>query len=122
MTSHRRPWPQVPELRTAELALCALGALAVVLLLAGSTGPARAAVAFTARLLVPGWAVVREIRLDDAVVRVALAVALSVSLAGLVSLAMAWRELWHPVPAAVTMLVLSVGAIALRRPRPEETR
>lgn len=122
MTSHRRPRQQATGQRTAELALCALAALAVVLVLAGPPGPARAAVTFAALFLVPGWAVVREVRLDDAVVRLALAVALSMGLAGLVGLAMAWRELWYPIPAAVTMLVLSVAAILLRRPRPEEAR
>lgn len=119
MTARRRGTAPITAARGFELGLGALGALAVVLILVGASGAWRAAVAFAALLLLPGWAILREIRLEDTVARVGLAVVLSAALAALVSLAMAWRAFWYPVPAAVLMLAVSTLVIVLRRPRAE---
>jgi hypothetical protein len=109
MTTVRAGWPQ---LATAS------GLLAGALVLAGVHSPVRVLVVLWFVLICPGMAVVRLLRLADPVAELALAVAVSITLAGLVSGVALYAGLWSPDVSLVVLVAVTAAASAARRPRP----
>ena len=103
MRPHRRAW---------AIACTALGALAVALVLLDASTVVRAPVVLTFLLLCPGLAIVRFLRIPDIATEWSLAVALSVALAGGVSLVQAYTSTWSPTGAVLVLAGITFAAVA----------
>jgi len=102
----------------------ALAALSVVLVLVDAGPTLRAPVVLTFLLVCPGLAVVRFLRISDVAARASVAIALSISLVGIVSLVQAYAGVWDPTVgvlavAAITTVVVMIEV--LTRQRGEQT-
>jgi hypothetical protein len=62
----------------------------------GMTGGPRLALALVFVTFVPGWTVLNHVRLAEGTSRIALSVALSLTLAAAATLSSLWLHLWHP--------------------------
>ena len=75
----------------------------------GATGGLRLALALAFVTFVPGWAVLDHVKLvDGANARLALAVALSLTISTFAALAGLWLHVWHPIA-----LLDAIGAASL---------
>jgi uncharacterized membrane protein len=99
--------------RSWEWVLVALGLVAIVFILADVAGPTRSAITLAACLLLPGWSIVRYLRVDDVPTRLCLTLGASVSIAALIGLVMVWTHFWYPIPAGVVLLLASAASLAL---------
>jgi O-antigen/teichoic acid export membrane protein len=111
-----RPRPARPVAFPSAVDLVDLGAavvtVALVLLAAlGVTGAVPTALALVFLTFVPGWAVLDYVGLVDSTARVALAVALSLSLSSGAALSSFWLHLWHPRPLLYASAALSLVAL-----------
>lgn len=102
------------------VACAALGGLAIALVLLDVNTVVRAPVVLMFVLLCPGLAIVRLLRIGDIATELSLAVALSLSLAGGVSLIQAYTATWSPtggllVIAGITLVAVAVELV-IRRP------
>lgn len=91
----------------------------MVLVAADVTGVLRLLLALAFVTFVPGWAVLDHVTLvAGGPARMAVAVALSLTIATLSSLALLWLHLWHPVVLLNVLGALSLLAVVahLRRP------
>jgi hypothetical protein len=89
------------------------GALAVV----GVHSPLRVAVVLWFVLVCPGMAIVRLLRLPDAVAELTLAVAVSLTLATFIAGIGLYSGLWAPGATLAVLIAITIGAAALRGPR-----
>jgi len=113
MRPHRLAW---------AVACTALGALAIVLVLLEASTVVRAPVVLTFLLLCPGLAIVRLLRISDVATEWSLAVAMSLALAGAVTLIQAYTDTWDPTVALLVLTGITLAATAaelLIRRRPE---
>ncbi len=100
--------------RKYEWTLIGLSVVTIVLIVADIGGPVRAALALAAWLLVPGWAIVRLVVVDDITVRFCLTVAASFALAGFIGLSMVWTHFWHPQSVGVAVLLVSTVSLLIQ--------
>jgi uncharacterized membrane protein len=97
--------------RWAHIAL-ASAALAGTLEVTGVHSPLRPAVMVWFVLVCPGVAIVRLLRLEDAVAELALAVALSIALAMAVGGIALYSGLWAPGATLAILIAITIGAAA----------
>jgi hypothetical protein len=88
----------------------AAGVAAALLLMAalGAGGPARILLALAFVTFVPGWAVFGHLRLVEGLSRIALAVAMSLTLCTALAQCLLWLRRWDP-----SMLLTVLGAASL---------
>jgi hypothetical protein len=85
-------------------------ALAIAL---GAHGPVRGVLALWFFLTCPGMAIVGLLRIDDRLAEALLAIALSIAIGMLVALAMVLAHAWSPNAAAALLVALTLaGAVA----------
>lgn len=104
MTSYRPTWPVV---------CTALGLLAVVLVLVGAGPVLRVPVVLTFLLVCPGLAITRFLRISDTATQWSVAVALSISLDGIVTLVQAYTGTWSPTGAMIVLTAITLAAVAV---------
>jgi uncharacterized membrane protein len=91
----------------------------LVLCVANVHGPLRFVVGLLFGVLVPGWAVVGHVRLDDTALEVTLSVATSLALFVVLAQAMTALGAWHPLALEVIVGVASAPSLVwLSRERP----
>lgn len=116
------PSPAFPSGR--DLADVGAAAVTVALLVVaglGVTGWARIALALAFVSFVPGWAVLGHVRMAENASRVALAVALSLSLGTVAALSSLWLQVWHPRALLDVTAALCLMALAWHLARPRQT-
>ncbi len=100
-------------------ALLGVDALALALCVANVHGPLRFVVGLLFGALVPGWALVGLIRLNNAPLEIGLSVATSLALFVVLAQAMTALGAWHPVALEEVVGVASVPSLVwLSRERP----
>lgn len=104
MISHRLTWP---------VTCTALGLLAVVLVVVDASSVLRVPVVLTFLLVCPGLAIVRLLRISDTATEWSVAVALSISLDGLVTLVQAYTGTWSPTGAMLVLTAITLAAVAI---------
>ena len=104
------------ELTTATLLL--VDVISLVMVAAGHVGPARVAVALTAILSVPGWAVVAHLDLRWPAAEVALTLATSLAVLLVVGQLMISLRAWHPSAAWLAVGGVSAALLIGRLARP----
>jgi hypothetical protein len=103
----------------ASRALLGVDALALVLSAANVHGPLRFVVGMVFGALVPGWALVGLVRLDNATLEVSLSVATSLALLLVLAQAMTALGAWHPIALEEIVGVACVPSLVwLSRERP----
>jgi len=103
------PFPSAADL--VDLAAALVTAMLLVVTGLGLTGGVRLALALAFVTFVPGWAVLDHLRVVEGTSRVALAVALSLTLATAAALSSLWLHLWHPrglLDATAAMCLLAL--------------
>ena len=95
------------------LILLSAGA-AIIALQAPGGSPARVAAALWFVLVCPGMAYVRLLSVGDMLIELGLAVALSIALATVTSLAMVYLKLWHPAAALYLLAAITVPGALLQ--------
>ena len=98
-------------LRAVDLALIGCGAVASALIAIGVDGPVRTIITFLVWSLLPGWAIVRRLRVADPVSRLALSVVAGIVVIALVSMAMVWTHIWHPNVVAIVVILISSSSL-----------
>lgn len=93
----------------------------LTLLVLGGIGPLRAVMALVFAVFVPGWAVVSNLR-GTGQGQVALAVALSLAILGLVATALLWAHFWHPVGLGEVECVVAAGLVVVSLFRRDRSR
>lgn len=120
------PAPAARRLPTQVWAvvLVLVATLSVVLVAAGAPSGLRAPVVLGFLLLAPGWAFVRLLAIPDTAMRISVALALSISTVGLVTLIQAYSYAWDPtMMVVIAALITLVGvAIEIGRARREASR
>lgn len=102
--------------------ILAVTAGALITALAGVGGGLRTALVFAFIIACPGVAVARLLRIPDRVAEATIGIALSVALSGTVAGLMAYTRWWAPEAGLVVLAALTVGATALEFMRlPEST-
>lgn len=99
-------------------AVVAAAMCALAVHLAGAPSAVRMLVVFSFLAICPGMAFVRLLRLADPLAEGTLAVALSVSLAALVSEGLAIAQLWSPTGSLALLAGLTAVGAALPLPSP----
>jgi hypothetical protein len=89
------------------------GLVAAVLIVTDADAPAFAAFKLVIWLILPGWAVIRQVPVADPAVRWIWTVVTSVVIATILGLLMAWTGSWHPQPVAAVTLVASSARVFL---------
>jgi uncharacterized membrane protein len=93
------------------ISFSALGAALAVAL--DWPAPLRPALVIWFVAICPGMAIVRLLRLDSLLVEVALAIALSLALAGLIASALVYAGIWSPNLVLELLVVTAVGGLVL---------
>lgn len=103
-----RDWPQAwpPIILASTLAAAAVSIL-------GLPPAIRAPVVLWFAAICPGLSIVRLLHLDDRLIELVLAVALSLSLDGIVAAAFLYSGHWSPVAIMASLMAITVGALAL---------
>jgi hypothetical protein len=109
----------VPRDRWAVIAVTS-AVLAGALEVAGVHSPLRVAVMLWFVLACPGMAIVRLLRMADVAAAVTLAVAVSITLATAVAALGLYSGLWAPGATLAVLIAITIGAAAVRGPRPGE--
>jgi hypothetical protein len=84
----------------------------------GLEGPARVFLALAFVTFVPGWALLGHVPVVDGTARVALAVALSLTLCTAVTQALLWLRVWEPIGVLVALGGVSLAVLLARLPWP----
>jgi hypothetical protein len=88
--------------------------------------PLRPALVIGFVAICPGMAIVRLLRLDSILIELALAIAVSLALAGLLASALVYAGLWSPNVVLELLVVIAVGGLVLglrqRRSRVSQRR
>ena len=90
------------------LVLIAAACAMAFMLLANIVSPVRAILSLAFFLVCPGMAFVQLLRIEDWIVELTLAVALSIALSTLVSEAMIYADAWSPVTAGLGFIGLTL--------------
>jgi hypothetical protein len=77
----------------------------------GADGPVRLLLALGFTSVVPGWALVRWLRLADSPTGAAMAVPSSLSICAGASAIMVWVHAWQPLVLLAALAIVSAGAI-----------
>jgi hypothetical protein len=99
-----RAWPAVIFTSTIAAAVASLLGLAPEV---------RAPLVLWFAAICPGLSLVRLLRLDDRLIELVLAVALSLSLDGIVAAAFLYSNYWSPPAIMASLMAITVGALAL---------
>ena len=102
-----------------DVAVVVVTVVLMVLVVAEVTGVVRLILALAFVTFVPGWALLDHVTLvAGGSARMAVAVALSLTIATLSSLALLWLHVWHPVALLGVIGSVSVLAVAAHLMRP----
>lgn len=102
----RRPWSADVDVGTALLTAILLSMAGL-----GVTGPGRIVLTVVFVTFVPGWALLDHVRLAEGTSRVALAVALSLTICAAVTTLALWLRMWDPIVLLDVLGVLSLAAV-----------
>lgn len=125
-----RLWPLDPDVDPVDVGAVVATAALLILMAAGVESPARVLLALAFAAFVPGWAIVglipplTEVAADwtvlgyrplvDGVAKVALAVALSLTVCVASTQALLWMRLWNPTATMAVLGGLSLLALTVR--------
>jgi hypothetical protein len=96
-----------------DASLLGLAALAAVFIIAFPDSPARPLCVFAAAIFVPGGAVLTRLKVRDPAAFVGLAIALSLALETVISLALVWSRWFEPNVLGLALLAISLPLIAI---------
>ncbi len=98
--------------RALSRTLLAVDVLSLILALAHVHGPARFVAGLVFVTLVPGWALVGLVKLDDAALQISLSVATSLALLIILAQAMTALDIWRPFALEVVVGLACVPSLA----------
>lgn len=101
-----------------RLAAAALALQVLVVALALADAPGRALVAVVYLLVVPGWAVVSLLRIDEPAVEWTLALAVSITLGTVVAQGLVWAGWWSLGAALGVLAAVTTPALLVQLARP----
>ena len=95
------------------LVIGAVGILTFVLTAAGAPAVVRAPFVLGYLLVAPGWAIARQMEIPDSALRISIALALSVSIVGLLTIIQAYASTWSPTTVVLLTVLITLTAACI---------
>lgn len=92
------------------LVIGVVGIITYVLAMAGAPPIVRAPFVLGYLLFAPGWAVARQLGIPDSALRIAIGLALSISVVGLLTIIQAYSGSWSPTTVVLLTVLITVTA------------